>query len=167
MICTPPYVVWLAGTLLAGLCSIDTRGYKVFPGVPHALDGAVNSVCGLPLFSHIHPPPSNTINNPPSWRVVHNPADDSTTTTTIPLDQMLDLDDPQEWRNANAHLLQRWWAPDASLAGVLGLLHDKEMDEQWEGTASGLLVAALSMALRQERQDNDNTSGPSTSCPMV
>ena len=118
MICAPPRVVWLAGALLAGLCSIDTRGTRCFRAY-HTHRTALLR----PASVHSHPlPPSNTINIPPSWCIFHKPADDLTIdpTTTIPLGQMLDLGGPKSGLSANAHLQRRWWAPDASLVGVFG-----------------------------------------------
>lgn len=136
------------------------KGYKVFPGVPphsgvRALDGAVNfaAACLYSLASILHLPPSTFQHNLQSacLRIVHTAASNSTIS-------------PPRFRSTTrcwtSMITKRGLLRMHRVVGEVGLLLDKETNERWEGTVTGGLVAALSMILPREEQDNDDIHPP-------
>lgn len=153
----PPRVVWLAAALLAGLCTIDTRGTRCFR-VCHRTQESEHwtepSTLLRPASVLSHP---SSIFHLPTQSAIRLPAHRphrrqqlNDLTTTIPLDHtMLDLDDHQEGPAPNASRRWRGWvAPRQRNQRAMG------------GTVTGRLVAALSMTLPREEQDNDDIHPP-------
>ncbi|KAK0739997.1 hypothetical protein B0T18DRAFT_200987 [Schizothecium vesticola] len=164
-----PTLCGLVGGSSLGWSVLDRhRGHKVFPGV-HTHWTEPSTLLRLPLFTLAsHLLPSNTINNPPPWCIFHNPADDLTIdpTTTIPLDQLLGLDDPQEWPKCkclspaevvDSGCIARWraWvAPRQRNRRAMGRISQRSpCGSSIDGTAT-------------RTTGNDDMSGPSTSCPI-
>lgn len=122
----PPRAVWLAAALLAGLCSIDTRGTRCFRVCHTHWTGPPTLLRPASLFSRIHLPSCtfNRINNP------HRPH------------RRRRLDGPRprflSIRCWTSMITKRGLLRMHRFVGDLGLLPDKETNERWEGTAQPL-----------------------------
>lgn len=141
----PPRAVWLAAALLAGLCSIDTRGTRCFRVCHTHWTEPSTLLRPASVLSH----PSSILHLQQNQQSASSTPPPATrrSTATIPLDKMLDLDDYQEGP-----------APDASLRWRPRVA-PRQRNQRAMGrhsTVTGRLVAALSITLRQEQQDSDD-----------
>lgn len=140
------------------VCARSTQGVQGVSGCATALRSQSTGrsrqlCCGLPLFSRIHLPSSTFQHNLQSacLRIVHTAASNSTIS-------------PPRFRSTTrcwtSMITKRGLLRMHRVVGDVGLLLDKETNERWEGTVTGQLVAALSMALPREEQDNDDIHPP-------